>query len=189
MNEEELGQKLMQSLMSLRFLFRREPIAGLKRNEFGLLMMIYHHGNGEGMKVSEISAHMQVTSSSVTQMVTALEAQGQVQRRMDPADRRSVRVTLTEQGNQAVEAAKKSLQESFAYVLRQMGPEKLTTLTELISEIGAIAARRAAEAGKDAEPEDPATQRHDHHAHEHMQRMLWRDAPAQPTDDRPDNDN
>lgn len=151
MNEEDLAQKLMQSLMSLRYLFRKEPVAGLKRGEFGLMMMIYHHDEGAGMKVSEISAHMQVTSSSVTQMVTAMEAQGLVQRRMDPSDRRSVRVSLTEQGNLAVENAKKSLHKSFADVLREMGPEKLTTLTELITEIGEIAARRSPEA-KDCSP-------------------------------------
>lgn len=154
MNEEEITQRLMQAVMSLRHLFRREPIAGLKRSEFGVLMMIHHHGAGQGMKVSEISAHLQVTSSSVTQMVTALEAQGLVSRRMDSTDRRSVRVSLTELGNEAVQQAQKHLSDSFAEIAREMGQDKLLQLADLIQEVGAIAARRSAEAGRESEPDD-----------------------------------
>ena len=52
------------------------------------------------MKVSELSSRMHVTSPSITQLVTSLEERGLVVRTMDREDRRSVKVSLTEKGNE-----------------------------------------------------------------------------------------
>lgn len=52
----------------------------------------------EGLTLGEVSARMMVTNGNVTGLATRLEAEGLVERRADPQDRRAVRLTLTTEG-------------------------------------------------------------------------------------------
>ena len=52
----------------------------------------------DGLTLGEVSARMMVTNGNVTGLATRLEAEGLVARRVDPQDRRAVRLTLTTEG-------------------------------------------------------------------------------------------
>ncbi|OWA36307.1 hypothetical protein B9G55_09400 [Saccharibacillus sp. O16] len=78
----------------------RGPMAGRKQSEGALLMVLRSHvDHGEpGIMVSKLSQILNVTSPTVTQLIKGLENDGLVARSPDPADRRAVRITLTDEG-------------------------------------------------------------------------------------------
>jgi DNA-binding MarR family transcriptional regulator len=57
-------------------------------------------------RVSVLARKLDITPRSVTEAVDALERDGFVRREADPGDRRAVLVTLTDQGEQVIHAAK-----------------------------------------------------------------------------------
>lgn len=79
--------------------------------------------------MGELAEELGCDASNVTQIVTRLEARSLVERRADPADRRSRRLSRTPQGDAAVAA----FDESFAFAR-----EALTRLSE--EEQGQLAA-------------------------------------------------
>lgn len=63
------------------------------------------HRAPEGLRMTELSQRLMVTSGSVTGLTDELVKEGQVLREGDPQDRRSQRVRLTDAGRAAFEAA------------------------------------------------------------------------------------
>jgi DNA-binding MarR family transcriptional regulator len=63
---------------------------------FDLLAQLERHP--EGLKMSELSKRMMVTTGNVTGITDQLEAEGLVRREVDPSDRRSFVVKLTPEG-------------------------------------------------------------------------------------------
>lgn len=65
---------------------------------FDLLAQLERHP--EGLKMSELSKRMMVTTGNVTGITDQLEAEGLVRREPDPQDRRAFTVKLTPRGRQ-----------------------------------------------------------------------------------------
>lgn len=55
-------------------------------------------GRADGMRSSELAAHLHIAPRSATEVIDALEAKGLVRRSPDPTDRRATLVTLTQRG-------------------------------------------------------------------------------------------
>lgn len=72
---------------------------------------------GGPRSVGELAATEQVTAPTMSRLVTALERAGFVSRRADPRDARRVRVSATESGRRALEAARARRIEEVASVL------------------------------------------------------------------------
>lgn len=89
----------------------------------------------QGLRVSELASAFNVTASGVTQLVTALEEQGHVTRRMDPEDRRAVRVSLTETGLREAESMHAAVDAIFAGLVEHLGHEKSRRLLALLNEV------------------------------------------------------
>lgn len=138
MDNAELAKSLMGSFQQFRRIFKGPGnFAGLKHSEMGLL---FHIRGGcsaepEGMKVSELSNKMHVTSPSITQLVTSMEEQGLVIRKMDREDRRSVKVTLTEKGIEMTEKAEQQLMAMLTGLVDHLGQEKTLVLNEILKDV------------------------------------------------------
>jgi DNA-binding MarR family transcriptional regulator len=65
------------------------------------LRMLRRHGI---MRLSELSDRLRIAPRSATEVVDALEAQGLVQRRPDPGDRRATLVEVTDDGSGVLDA-------------------------------------------------------------------------------------
>ena len=65
------------------------------------LRMLRRHGV---MRLSELSDRLRIAPRSATEVVDALEAQGLVQRRPDPGDRRATLVEVTDDGSGVLDA-------------------------------------------------------------------------------------
>ena len=86
---------------------RREAFAAhdLDPWEFDVLAALRRGGPPHEASPGTLAAATMVTSGTTTARLDKLEARGLVQRRTDPADRRSVIVRLTEQGRTVVDDA------------------------------------------------------------------------------------
>lgn len=139
---DETAQRLSQSLMQFHKAFMQfhrdstsQHIAGHKMSEIGVLVLISKGAQcgARPMKVSEISKMMHVTSPSITQVLKGLEANGLIERRSDPADRRTVWISLTEQGEKIASRARESFSIAFRGLVEYMGEEQSNQLASLLS--------------------------------------------------------
>ncbi|MGC6583401.1 MarR family winged helix-turn-helix transcriptional regulator [Paenibacillus sp. Dod16] len=128
-------------LYSIRMFHKQEwdqhLISGYTPGEIRVLMGLKHHiePDGPGMKVSEISSMMNVTSPTITQFINALESKGLVERVMDVQDRRAVRVQLTEEGHRVVQETYQNVKNNFNELVDFLGEEDSVKLTELLTKV------------------------------------------------------
>lgn len=134
------AQKLLQSLMQFkRAEWHQRSIVGYKPSEIRLLFSLRKGIRPEclgmgmtGMTVSEISKRLHVTSPSVTQLLKGLEANGLIERHIDPADRRSVSIKLTEKGYAVTQEAMDAFSESIVGLIEYLGEEQSNELASLL---------------------------------------------------------
>src|SRR5438105_7613140 len=112
------AQKLLGAFKRFnRVAWHQESFMGCKPSEIQLLFCIKRgmmRSDAPAMKVSELSKFMHVTSPTITQLIKGLEANGLVERHMDSADRRAVRVQLTQRGEIVSQKASEALFTSFS---------------------------------------------------------------------------
>jgi DNA-binding MarR family transcriptional regulator len=82
-------------------IFIRLP--SVERLSFTTLSVLHTLAHTGPRRLCELTATEQVTQSAITQLVTRLERDGLVERRLDPTDGRAVLVNLTASGAKIVE--------------------------------------------------------------------------------------
>jgi DNA-binding MarR family transcriptional regulator len=80
-------------------------------------------------RVKDLAEHLHVDLSVASRQVAALEAAGYVRREPDPDDRRSARVSTTEAGDAALQAAHERIVGVFAEALAGWSAEDAEHLT------------------------------------------------------------
>lgn len=83
----------------------------------------------EGASLSKLADHVGLTLSTMSTLVDGLAAQGLVNRREDPEDRRRMTLTLTELGLNRHEAAREAALVSLREMLRPLSPSDRATVT------------------------------------------------------------
>ena len=105
----ELASELDRRVAGLTRLLRGQTGAGLSITALSTLRRVEA---GEACRITELAAAEQVAQPSMTALVGRLEGRGLVRREADPADRRAVRVAVTDAGREqlaAVRAARADL--------------------------------------------------------------------------------
>ncbi|MFI9456082.1 MarR family winged helix-turn-helix transcriptional regulator [Amycolatopsis sp. NPDC052450] len=96
---------------------------GLKQGEFDVLAALRRSGKPYTLIPSELSATLMMSRAGMTSRIDRLEAAGLVERALDPEDRRSFRVTLTERGFEVVDAAMTEHTANVAKLLSPLGED------------------------------------------------------------------
>ncbi|HET6286701.1 MAG TPA: MarR family transcriptional regulator [Amycolatopsis sp.] len=96
---------------------------GLKQGEFDVLAALRRSGKPYTLTPSELSATLMMSRAGMTSRIDRLEAAGLVERALDPEDRRSFRVTLTERGFEVVDAAMTEHTVNVAKLLSPLGED------------------------------------------------------------------
>ncbi|WHH57885.1 MarR family transcriptional regulator [Petroclostridium sp. X23] len=137
-NNNETAQRLVECFSRFhRINWHQKPIVGLKHSEIRVLFCIKKEvgTDATGIKISEISNTLRVTSPTVTQLVNGLESNGFVERSIDPEDRRVVQIRLTEKGEDVIKKASDAFHASLNGLVEYLGQEKSAALIELLSEV------------------------------------------------------
>lgn len=107
-------------------------VSGLSMPQISTLMHLRHHG---ACGVSEVGAHLGVTSAAASQMVDKLVEMGLLKRAEDPHDRRAKQLTLTAKGKafiqKGVEARRRWLEELVTALTPEQQSAIITALPHL----------------------------------------------------------
>lgn len=96
------------------------------------VLYLLKKSSSEGVKVSDLSLALRVTSPFITQQVNLLEQKGLITRRRDPGDGRVVRIHLTEKGRLAAEEVEQKIYSIFSGLTVYLGKEESQKLAELL---------------------------------------------------------
>jgi DNA-binding MarR family transcriptional regulator len=130
-------QKLFRAFMQFHKAEWHEPsISGCRPSEIRVLFCVRAGEKPDSLvKVSDISKRLRVTSPTVTQIVNSLESNGLVERRSDPADRRSVGIVLTKRGEEVSQKAANAFSTSMHGLIEYLGEEESNELAELLFKV------------------------------------------------------
>lgn len=137
-NENTTSHKLLTTLIKLkRTNWHPNQVAGLTHSEIMVLFAIDKNVKpGEyGIKVSHISHLLMVAPPTITQLINNLETNGFVQRNSDKADRRAVRIVLTEKGKETIKEAAQLFYASINGLVDYLGEDNSKQLIELLSKV------------------------------------------------------
>lgn len=147
----ETAQRLARSMMQFNKVFMqfhrndlRHALTGCTPGSMGVLFMVRERNRSEArekqvsaipklIKVSEISELMHVTSPTITQFIKDLEANGLVERHIDPTDRRAVGIALTEWGEEVARRIESLFSATFQGLAEYLGDEQSNQLAELLA--------------------------------------------------------
>ena len=121
---------------------------GLTRGEFAVLEALFHKGP---MLLREVRSRILVSSGGITYLVDRLAAQGLVERRICPSDRRAFYVHLTDAGRSRIEGIFPSHARCIHAALAGLSAAEQRQATDLLRKLGRYAA-----ATPPALPEDDA---------------------------------
>jgi MarR family 2-MHQ and catechol resistance regulon transcriptional repressor len=107
--------------------------AELTESQFGALDALYHLGP---LHLKEIGEKILKTGANTTTVIDNLEQQGLVRRQQDPDDRRYVRVSLTEEGEELFELTFPEHVDRVVEVLDVLTAEEQKTLARLCKKLG-----------------------------------------------------
>ncbi|MDF9408422.1 MarR family transcriptional regulator [Pelotomaculum isophthalicicum JI] len=131
-----LAQELARTMFRFKRLgWRQDSTHALRQSEFILLATITHSTShdSDGIKISDLSARLQITPAGVTHIINSLEEGGYVERLADPADRRVVLVKPTGRGNQAVNLMNAKFLETLKELINYLGERDSKELIRLLS--------------------------------------------------------
>ncbi|MFD7920928.1 MarR family winged helix-turn-helix transcriptional regulator [Streptomyces sp. NPDC059740] len=86
-------------------------------------------------RMTDLAARLEVVPRAVTTLVDALEESGKVSRRPDPANRRVVRIVLTEEGRAALNALRQARRDAAQEVLEPLSGPQRETLAGILSAV------------------------------------------------------
>ena len=105
---------------------------GLQGHEFDVLSVLRRTGEPFELTAGELAALTHVTSGTMTSRLDRLEARSFVSRHADPADGRLVRVRLTTDGRERVDAAFETLLDSERELLATLDPAQRAALADAL---------------------------------------------------------
>ncbi|MDB5333577.1 MAG: transcriptional regulator [Phycisphaerales bacterium] len=92
-------------------------------------------GDGEGITQQQLSERLLVTKGNACMTLQAMESEGLIERRADPADQRANRLYLTTAGRQRLAKTKPAREALMARTVGVLSPEERRTLHKLLGRI------------------------------------------------------
>ena len=131
---ESLSSRLIKAFMKFsRTRWHNAPASGLSQVETDILENINRanrHGNIP--RVSDIGMMLRVSSPTVTQHLNDLEEQGYVLRAQSKEDKRSVNLSLTDKGAEALQSHFQRLEEDFVEFIDYLGQDASEEMIDLL---------------------------------------------------------
>ena len=108
---------------------------GLRQGEFDVLTALRRVGPPYTLIPSELSAMLMMSRAGMTNRLDRLEAAGFVERTLDPADRRSFRITLTDAGRKVIDETMTEHAANLHRLAEDMSEQELDTLSTALRKL------------------------------------------------------
>jgi DNA-binding MarR family transcriptional regulator len=134
---DDSGQLTEQLLRLARRINRAQKLyldpVGITPAQARLLRTVAHYE--EPPRMADLAQRLEVVPRAVTTLVDALEENGAVRRAQDPANRRVIRIELTEHGRSTLSALRQSRRTAVEDILAPLSPEQRVVLGGLLTEL------------------------------------------------------
>ncbi len=155
MNAESVP-KLLRDLMAASE-FGRAQAARASRQSASRFTVLVQLADEGPVKLGHIAQRMTLTTGAVTALTDALESEGLVQRRPNPADRRSVLLSLTDAGRTLVDSYLGAFDRAVLLAVADMDQDQMEALQILVSRtITSLTRTPPVQAESAGEGENPA---------------------------------
>lgn len=137
-NASSLEQKMIETfILFSKSEWREQSVNGLKSSEVRVLLCLkkLSEENDYGVKISDISKRLFVTSPTVTQITKNLFIEGYVERYNDTRDKRITLIRFTDKGAAAAERASEQFKYYFSSLIEKLGEEESKTLIALLNQV------------------------------------------------------
>ena len=101
---------------------------------------VFQYPGPQGARPSELATRLRISKQALNYLLGELERAGYLERRPDPDDLRSKRVTLTPRGAAAIGVIREAVGEVEAAWAEQLGPEHFAQLRGLLLQLNARSA-------------------------------------------------
>ncbi len=108
---------------------------GLQRGEFDVLAALRRSGPPYTLTPSELSSTLMLSRAGMTNRLDRLETAGFVERTLDPHDRRSFRIRLTDRGYETVDAAMTEHTANVSQLLSSLQGGELGILDDVLRKL------------------------------------------------------
>lgn len=98
----------------------------------GMRKILFHLKHNDKITQQELAKRCQLSKPAVTVILQKMEADGLVLRKHDPADRRTILLSLTEAGNTMDRKVIRTIQETEQELLEGITPEELEALRPIL---------------------------------------------------------
>ena len=120
-------------------------------------LTVFNYPGPMGSRPSELAARLGVSKQALNYLLGQLERLGYLERKPDPDDQRSKRITLTPRGLTAGLAIRDAVREIEAEWAEGLGAKRLAELRELLIDLGRLVTT-AATGGSDSWPRTRGSQ-------------------------------
>ena len=140
MDQFVLQNQFMPSLRKIHRCLRSRDMGGIHHSEMILLSM-YHRSTDSSetsMRVKELGRCSNISPTALSRCLRQLEKEGLIRRTIDPSDRRSLRVQLTNAGTDRAARLDSDSNYCFDRIFQAMGEKdarELVRLTGIFSEL------------------------------------------------------
>lgn len=101
---------------------------------------------------SELSAALNSSTARISAVLGALERKGQIERAIDPNNRRNILVTITGAGRERADAEWANIRETMTRIFAEMGEADTVEFTRLIKRFFALSQKHMADCEKIVAP-------------------------------------
>ena len=96
---------------------------------------VFLYPGPQGARPSELAARLKISKQALNYLLGELERLDYLERRADPDDLRSKRVTLTRRGTSAISVIREAVGEVETAWAKQLGPKRFTQLRNLLLDL------------------------------------------------------
>jgi DNA-binding MarR family transcriptional regulator len=101
-------------------------------HHFEIMILLKEEGT---LHVAEIGERLQIAKAQMTQLIDRLVNFNMVERKMDIADRRTINITLTEQGRRFLEERRNNIMSAIRETLSRLTDEELEDLSDSLRKL------------------------------------------------------
>lgn len=138
-DRQDLGidpARLRVAVLRLSRRLRKHDLAGLTPSQLSTLATVGQHGP---VRLGDLAAVERIAPSTLTRLINVLESKGYVRREAAPADARAFLVTVTEQGQDALERIRQEATNLLTDILLTLPPDQLAALASALPALEQLA--------------------------------------------------
>jgi DNA-binding MarR family transcriptional regulator len=98
-------------------------------------LTVFGYPGPQGVRPSELAARLRISKQALNYLLGQLERRGYLERRRDPDDQRSKRITVTARGTDAITVIREAVEEIEKTWAQQLGPNRFAQLRNLLLEL------------------------------------------------------